>query len=309
MIIPKRCIYLSVPEFDLGLIEQTLPSLKFRDCSKEMEESWGFYQYDELESSNEIYAYKVDRFTLVNLRHDIKKLNKTKLSRAWRKQLIIEEEEAGIVFDKARRKEVRLTTAKKLLKDVEPTEAYHKAVFDSLKSRVYLLVSAPAQAEFLVDKINRALGEQNTKIGFNVEDYKRNELGETLTNWLNNPSLAIEEGFEIGESMMLKGDDDSTATLKNQNAEASEVREHLHNRKMVNKLAMSIDIADSGIATFVTTGDKILSQIDLKNATNEQIKAEKETQESIDSLKAAEFLIRFSVLSDLCDKVENIPVE
>jgi DNA recombination-dependent growth factor C len=307
MIIPKRCIYITIPDIDLESLEEGCKKLKFRDCSKEAEESWGFYQPDELSQKSDIFMYRVDRYALINLRHDRKKLNKSKLSRAWRQKLEEEEKKAGIVFDKTQRKEIMTNTAKTLLRDVDPSESYLKAVIDKTKSVLYVLVSNATHAEFLIDKVNRALEIQDVKIHFSIDDYKKNELSETLTNWLNTPNSANEFDFELGDNMMLAGDDDSSATLKHQNAESSEVKEHLHSSKMVKKLELKTSLSEGTNVSFVTTADRILSQIDLKGTCSEMIKEERTKQDDIDSLKAAEFLILFSALGDLCDKVESIP--
>lgn len=305
MIIPKRCVVVETEAIAIDKLKEVLPRLAFRECSKDMEESWGFYQFDELSDCEEL-AYTVDRFTILNIRRDRKKLNKTKLSRAWNQELVKQEKAAGMVFDKPKREEVREQVKKEMFKDKEPDETYIKGVYDSIKNRIYILVSDPSSAEFFVEKLNRALEPQKINVNFKV-DTLMPVLTETLTNWLCSPHIAEEYGFEVGQDMMLKGEQSSSATLKHQVADSSEVKEHLHNSKMAHKLEL-ITSDDQGVdVSFVITNTHILSQINLKALCSPQIKIERENHSDVAAMKDAEFLIWFNALSSLYDKTMQIP--
>lgn len=306
MIIPKRCIVVESPEINLTELKGALEDLRFRECSKEMEESWGFFGYDELIGTDQL-LYTIDRYSIINLRYDRKKLNKTKLSRAWKAELKRQEDEAGMVFDKPKREEVREAVKKKLFKKTEPDESYLKAVIDSIEKRIYVLVSDASSAELLVEKINRALEKQNEKVTFKA-DTLMPELTGTLTLWLYQTESSKEHGFEVGEDMMLKGEKSASATLKHQEPDSNEVREHLANHKEVQKLKL-ITSDDQGVdISFVISNTRILSQIDLKAICQPQIKQERENHTDVDAMKDAEFLIWFHALSSLCTKVSTIPV-
>lgn len=306
MIIPKRCIVVDSPKIELSQLTENLDKLKFRECTKDMEESWGFFGYAELEGVEEL-SHTVDRFTIINLRRDRKKVNKTKLSRSWRAELKKQEDAAGMVFDKPKREEVREQVKKKLLKEIDPDEAYFKIVHDSIKERTYLLVSDAATAEYMVEKLNRALEGQSAKLSFKA-DTLMPELTETLTQWLYQTDSSKEHGFEVGEDMMLKGEKSSSATLKHQEPDSTEVREHLASQKEVQKLKL-ITSDDQGVdVSFVISNTRILSQIDLKAICKPLCKVERDNHTDVNAMMDAEFIIWFNALSDLCDKVAKIPV-
>lgn len=307
MIIPKRCIAVDCPAIDVGKLRVTIDKLRFRECSKEMEESWGFFQFDELGDSEEL-VHVVDRFTLLNLRRDKKTLNKTKLSRAWRKELVKQEKDAEMVFDKPKREEVREQVKKKLFKETDPDETYFKVVYDSIQERLYVLTSTPADCEYIIEKLNRALEGQEASASFKADTLVP-QLTDTLTSWLYNPEKAEEHGFSVGEDMMLKGDNSFSATLKHQVADSPEVREHLGHNKQVQKVQLISTFDDGVEVPYVISNTTILSQIDLKGVCQPLCKVERENHSDVAALKDAEFMIWFSALSDLYDKVKTIPVE
>lgn len=168
-------------------------------------------------------------------------------------------------------------------------------------------MSAPASAEFFAEKFSQALSEQNQSLSFKA-DTLQPELTETLTNWLYKPGASEENGYIVGEDMMLKGEDSSTATLKKQEADSAEIRELLHARKQVQKLHLRTRDDQDQEVSFVISNTRILSQIDLKGICDSQCKAEKDNHTDVAALKDAELLIWFAALSDLCDKVKEIPV-
>lgn len=160
MITPKRCIAIDTPNIDLNKMDESLDKLRFRDCLADQEESWGFYNVDESDTSSAL-LHRVDRYALINLRHDQKKLNKTRLSRAWRAEIERLQKLENMTFDKPRRDEIREAVKKELFKKTPPNEKYTKCVYDSIDQKLYVFESVPAAAEFLIAKLNDALREQS----------------------------------------------------------------------------------------------------------------------------------------------------
>ncbi|WP_370238647.1 recombination-associated protein RdgC [Neptunomonas phycophila] len=304
MIIPKRCVTVPTEEIDIPLLIEAIEKLKFKECLKDMEESWGFFPADEIDESSPL-AISVDCFTLITVRHDRKTVNKTRLSRAWRKEVEAQEKASQMRFDKPRKDEVREAVKKRMLKEALPDESYYKAVINTRKKCIYVLVSVPSQAEFVIDKISKALISQSQKINF-AADTLQEELEDTLTQWVATPNLAEDQGFTVGGSMMMKGEESSTAALKHHNPESAEVKEHLFAGKSVSKTALYSKDDNGNEISLVLAANKIMSQIDLKGICNAQVKAERENSTDVSAMREAEFLIWMNALSDLCEKVGAI---
>lgn len=306
MIIPKRCIYLSIPPFDVARLREGVDALAFRECLKEAEESFGFVPVDEAQADGPKVRV-VDRYVVLNLRHDRKKLNKVRLSRLWRAEIAKREKETGMRFDKVKRDEVREDVSCKLYKETIPEETYYKAVIDINEHRLYLMLSQPAHAEFFVEKLNRALKPQNVSISFTADSLPH-ALEGTLTQWVADPESAAPLGFEVGVKIDMKGDNQSVASLRNQHVETAEVREHLHAGKTVQKLALVLRTTEpEAKVPFVLTSKKVLSQIDLKKLCEDSIKEERANHSEAEAALEAELLIYMQALSDLCARVDAIP--
>ncbi len=303
MIIPKRVISIDTPKIDLDMLEEALDKLSFKECSPAMEESWGFFFVDELEAMGPKLR-RINPYAIMNLRHDRKKINKSRLSRAWNKEIREVEKKEKIVLDKARRKELRDKVKHSLLKEIHADDSYIKAVFNSLNNRLYLLISEPATVEFFVDKLNRALEPQDIKLRYSADTISP-FLQDTLTQWVATTESAVEQGFSVGDDMQLKGAESSSATLKHHNAESAEVREHLHADKDIHKVKLLTKIADENeaLVSMMLHANGVISQIDLKPYCGEIVKSERENHTDVEAMKESEFLVWMNALAILVQKV------
>ncbi|SIR01850.1 recombination-associated protein RdgC [Marinobacterium stanieri] len=304
MIIPKRVIFADYDgTIDVSGLREVLSKLTFKECSAAAEESWGFTGVDEFDERSDQLMILKD-FALMNIRRDYKKIKKTKLSRAWKAEIAKKEKADGIRLDKVARDELREKVRAEMLKDIDPHEQYIKLALELSKSRLYVMSSVPADADFAVSKLNQALSTQGVSIPFSPELPPTLEM--TLTQWVATPSAADEFGFEVGEDMQLKGQEASSATLRKQPVETAEVREHLHGGKSVQKVKLRVK--ESGVS-FQVSSALVLSQIDLKPVCKDQLKEEREKHDDVAAAKEAEGLIWLSELSDLVTRVETIPVQ
>lgn len=291
-------------KIDLERLNKAFESNKFRECGKTDEERVGFFGLDEFDDESPLMLCLAgSRFIAFNIRQDRKKVKKTLLSRAWRRRIAQVEKAEQIKLDQPRRKQLREDVKGELLKEIVPKEDYFKAVFDTEKQRIYILVSLPKSAELVVSLVKGVLSDQGIRIDFSA-DSMPNPLCETLTGWLAEPATATDSGFVIGETMTLEGEGTELASLKGQEADTAEVKEHLFAGKQVRKIAL---IHEETQAAFTLTSTKVISQIDLKVLCEEELKEIKQDSENADQVKVAEAQVWLTHLSELVDIVESIP--
>ncbi|WP_027859763.1 recombination-associated protein RdgC [Marinobacterium jannaschii] len=308
MINPKRSIFVSINDLgaiDLSKLAESMTRFQFTECKPEEEESWGFTPAEDWIEGQEI-LYQADQFALVTLRYDRKVPKKSRLSRLWRAACEKKKKELGAALDKVQREEVREQVKKSLLPETNPSETIVQAIVVR-ECWLVVLTSNYADADLMVEKLNRALEPQEKRISW-VSTSVKPELSETLTAMLMKPEIAEAAGYYVGSSMRLEKEKSGKANLRDQEADTAEVREHLHAGKEAHALQVIQKDSDPEIK-FVITNKRALTQIDMKNVLKRQADEELGESQDADAYKQGMFVIACKALLELWSSVETLPTD
>lgn len=300
----KRATVIRVPTpLDIPKLEEGVEKLKFRECGKTQEESWGFVPPDD--RGNWPLLPRCKDTYVISLRYDRRVLNKSRLSREWHNAIREKEKAEQRKLNKEEREQLRDAAKAKLYPQTAPVEHLYQGIYDTERRLLVVTESGAAAVDFFVDKVNRALGTQGHTIDFQAKNLPR-ELEHTLTAWAFRPTeLPQEYDFEVGTNLRLENQA-CTAVLSNHDCDSAEVREHLHQQKLVQQ----IHLVWNETVDFALSSKRVLSKMNFKQYCADGIKeAQDETAEDLRAYQEASFLVFVSAFFELWDAVAKIPSE
>lgn len=275
--------------------------LRFRECKATEAESWGFIKPDY--TDNWPLVPMSGHALLFTLRRDRRIPNKRKLSRKWNEAILAKEKEEDRKLTKEERADLRSACEAKLIAKTPPRETEYQAVYDAERRILVVLESSSSNVQFIVDKFNRLIDPQGTKISWEASQ-QQPVLEGTLTNWAYRPESIPESlGFTLGSDYRLASAD-ATAVLAN-HSPGEEVNIHLVNQKLVER----IQLYWGEKVSFSLSAKRIISQIDFKAYCAENIKNIRDDKD-IDDIRVYQegfFLVYYHAFLELWDAVCKIP--
>lgn len=298
----KKATVIPVPTpLDPRQLVDAAEKLRFRDCKVTEAESWGFIKPDY--TDNWPLVPISGHAMLFTLRRDRRVPNKRKLSREWHEAILAKEKAEDRKLTKEERAELRSACEAKLIAKTPPRETEYQAVYDTERRILVVLESSGSNVQFVVEKFNRLIDPQGTKIDWEASQQQPTLEG-TLTAWAYRPETIPESlGFTLGTDYRLTSAD-ATAVLAN-HSPGEEVNIHLVNQKLVER----IQLYWGESVSFALSAKKVISQIDFKAYCGEAIKKVRD-DENIDDIRVYQegfFLVYYGAFLELWDAVCKIP--